>query len=84
MKLLYKYSKTTKDLSFDEFWEEKSGDFDKDDSLHVVYMLKALKQKLNLDEYALKRLESSIKTELPFFASKRLIARKWLENNFYM
>lgn len=82
LELTYNYKKESKNQSYDDFWGEMSGDFDKDDKTHVSFMLRYVIKELNLDEYATKRLEATIKTELPFFAQKRLLARKWLLENF--
>lgn len=84
MRLIYKYLHEDKSIGFDEFWQDKSGDFDKNDKVHVTYMIELVQKELNLDEYAIKRLESTIKSELPFFAKKRFIAKKWLLDNFNM
>lgn len=84
MELMYKYNYEDKSIDYDTFWQDKSGDFNKDDKSHVLYMVMCVKERLSLDEYGVKRLESAIKTELPFFASKRVIARKWLIDNFNM
>ncbi len=82
MQLLYDYKKESKDLDYDEFWSELSGDFDNKDKSHVKFLLEAVAMELGLDEYSIKRLETAIKTELPFFACKRLLAKKWLIENF--
>lgn len=82
MKLIYTYKKQSNDISFEEFWTETSGDFDKDDGTHVMYLMQEVSRELNLDDYSIKRLETTIKTELPFVASKRHLAKKWLKNNF--
>ncbi len=82
MQLLYNYKKESEDLDFDTFWSELSGDFDNEDKSHVKFLLKAVADELNLDSYSIKRLETVIKTELPFFTCKRLLAKKWLIENF--
>ncbi|PID48401.1 MAG: hypothetical protein CR967_00135 [Proteobacteria bacterium] len=82
MQLMLTYKKESKKETFEEFWENKSGDFDIDDKTHVLYMMEFISKNLDLDEYALKRLEITIKTELPFFACKRFLAKKWLMENF--
>lgn len=84
MKLIYKYPHEDKSVEYEQFWLDKSGDFDREDGVHVAYMITYVKDELGLDDYGVKRLEVTIKTELPFFACKRLIAKKWLVENFNM
>lgn len=81
MQLIYEYKKEDKSLSYQEFWQDLSGEFDNENKTHVLFMLKSLFDELNLDDYALKRLEATIKTELPLIAQKRHLAKKWLMQN---
>ncbi len=82
MELILDYKQDSSKLSYEEFWAEKSGDFDKEDRTHVGFLIQRVSKALSLDDYAIKRLEVSINTELPFFAYKRMLAYKWLMENF--
>lgn len=81
MELIYSY-KRSDTQTYEEFWDDLQGDFDNEDETHVSHLMQSVQNELCLDEYALKRLETCIKTELPFFAKKRLLAKKWLMENF--
>lgn len=81
MELIYSYEKEDKNLTYEKFWQNLSGDFDNKNKTHVIFMLKSLLSELSLDDYALKRVETTIKTELPVIAQKRHLAKKWLIQN---
>lgn len=68
-------------MTYEAFWQNLSGEFDNENKTHVLFMLKYLLDELNLDDYALKRVEATIKTELPLIAQKRHLAKKWLLQN---
>lgn len=82
MKLRFSYKKSDESLSYEAFWKEQGGAFDKENQTHVFYMIQAISEELKLDEYGLAKLESTIKTELPFFAKTRQIAKNWLIREF--
>lgn len=84
MNLIYNYKTKSQNTSYEQFWQNDKDEFNNNDETHVLYMVKNVKMALNLDEYATKRLEGCIKTELPFFAKTRNITKNWLINNFYM
>lgn len=82
MELRFLYAKDDESLSCEEFWKEEGGAFDKENKTHVFYMIQAVCEQLQLDEYGVAKLESAIKTELPFFAKTRRIAKEWLMREF--
>lgn len=82
MKLRFSYKKSDEQTSYEAFWKEEGGAFDKENKTHVLYLIEAISKELQLDEYGLAKLESTIKTELPFFAKTRRIAKQWLVREF--
>ncbi len=82
MELVLEYSKESPNCDSESFWADKMGDFDANNKTHVKFLMQSVSEILKLDEYAIKRLEVTIKTELPFFAKKRLLAKKWLVKHY--
>ncbi len=62
--------------------EQGSEPFDKHSSKQMVLMMNYLGSRLNLDEYAMKRLEVLLKTDLPFFTTNRRLVYNWVSENF--
>ena len=71
--------------SYDEqryFDEEGHEPFDKNSDKQMLLMMNRLSDELQLDAYALKRLEVMLRTDLPFFAINRRLILNWVSENF--
>ena len=64
------------------FEEDGSEPFDKRSSKQMLLMMNRIGADLQLDEYALKRLEVMLRTDLPFFAVNRRLILNWVSENF--
>lgn len=71
--------------SYDErrfFEEEGSEKFDETSAKQMLMMMNRLSYELGLDAYALKRLEVTLREDLPFFAVNRRLVLNWASENF--
>jgi hypothetical protein len=65
------------------FKEEGSEKFDVNSRQQMLIMLQNIADGLGLnDEYSIKRVETMLKFELPFFAVNRRLIREWVLENF--
>lgn len=64
------------------FAEEGSEPFDKHSVKQMLVMMNRIGSELQLDDYALKRLEVMLRTDLPFFAVNRRLILNWISENF--
>lgn len=64
------------------FTEEGSESFDKHSAKQMLVMMNRIGHDLQLDDYALKRLEVMLRTDLPFFAINRRLILNWISENF--
>ncbi len=64
------------------FAEEGSEPFDKHSAKQMLVMMNRIGHDLQLDDYALKRLEVMLRTDLPFFAINRRLILNWVSENF--
>ncbi len=81
--LLFDYDEDNR--SYDEarfFDEEVHEPFDKRSSKQMLLMMNRLSKELQLDEYAMKRLEVMLREDLPFFAINRRLILNWVVENF--
>jgi len=73
------------DAIYDEasfFDEENSQPFDKHSAKQMLLMMNRVSENLQLDDYAMKKLEIVLRDELPFFAVNRRLVLKWINENF--
>jgi len=73
------------DAIYDEasfFDEENSQPFDKYSAKQMLLMMNRVSENLQLDDYAMKKLEIVLRDELPFFAVNRRLVLKWINENF--
>jgi hypothetical protein len=64
------------------FEEDGSQPFNAKSPKEMIVMLNVIGRDLRLDEYALKKLEIFLRSELPFFAVNRRLVRQWVSENF--
>lgn len=64
------------------FIEEGSEPFDKHSVKQMLLMMNHIGNELQMDDYALKRLEVVLRTDLPFFAVNRRLIFNWVSENF--
>lgn len=64
------------------FEEEGSEPFDNRSAKQMLLMMNRIGADLQLDAYALKRLEVMLRTDLPFFAVNRRLILNWVSENF--
>ncbi|MDD3343493.1 MAG: hypothetical protein PHR87_07965 [Sulfurospirillaceae bacterium] len=73
------------DTIYDEkryFEEEGTQKFDSTSAKQMLIMMNHLSSKLDLDAYALKRLEVMLHEDLPFFTINRRLVFKFASENF--
>ncbi len=73
------------DTIYDEkqyFEEEGSQKFDITSAKQMLLMINHISSKLNLDAYALKRLEVMLHEDLPFYATNRRLVFNWASETF--
>jgi hypothetical protein len=56
--------------------------FDPKDDDQVKDIIKVMKGKMELDDYALMKLEVVIKNEMPFYVVTKKLALDWILKNF--
>lgn len=68
----------------EKFFEENgSNPFNTNSSEETKYMMKAVSEALNIeDDYRLRKLEITLRYDLPFFATNRRLVKNWLMDNF--
>ena len=64
------------------FNEEGDEPFDTTSKAQTLLMLNTLAYEMQLDTYALKKMEIFLRSELPFFAVTRRLVRQWVTQNF--
>lgn len=64
------------------FDEEATEPFNSHSSKQMLMMMNRISHELQLDEYAMKRLEVTLRTDLPFFAINRRLILNWINENF--
>ena len=65
------------------FTNEGSEKFVATSKKHMMIMLQSISDELNIeDEYSIKRVETMLKFELPFFAVNRRLVKNWILENF--
>ncbi len=65
------------------FKEEGSEKLDINSKQQVLLMLQSIADELGIsDEYGIKRIETMLRFELPFFAVNRRLIKKWILENF--
>ncbi len=81
--LQFEYNNDEREYDEKRYFEEEGGEaFDKHSYKQMLLMMNHLGNRLNLDEYALKRLEVTLRTDLPFFAVNRRLIVNWVSENF--
>ena len=81
--LQFEYNNDEREYDEKRYFEEEGGEaFDKHSYKQMLLMMNHLGNHLNLDEYALKRLEVTLRTDLPFFAVNRRLIVNWVSENF--
>ncbi len=66
------------------FTEDGSEPFDKHSVKQMLVMMNHIGNALHLDDYALKRLEVMLRTDLPLFAVNRRLILNWISKNFLL
>ncbi len=65
------------------FTKEGSEKFVATSKKQMLIMLESISNELNIeDEYSIKRVETMLKFELPFFAVNRRLVKNWVLENF--
>lgn len=64
------------------FEEDGSEPFDSHSAKQMLLMMNRIGSDLQLDDYALRRLEVMLRTDLPFFAVNRRLILNWVSENF--
>jgi len=82
--LQFKYKNDSENYYKESFFEEEGSEkFDINSLPQMLIMLQSIVDELNIeDEYSVKRLETMLRFELPFFAVNRRIIKKWVLENF--
>ena len=82
--LQFEYKNDGKNYYKESFFKEEGSEkFDTNSLSQILIMLQSIVDELNIeDEYSVKRLETMLRFELPFFAVNRRIIKKWVLENF--
>lgn len=81
--LHFDYDEDEKIYDEKRFFEEEGNEpFDKCSKKQMLIMMSHLSTLLDLDAYALKRLEVLLHMDLPFFAVTRRLVLNWVKENF--
>ena len=81
--LQFNYTKH-EEIDRDRYFEEEGNlPFDTNSSTQMRFMIESVcKQMQKDDEYFIKRLEATLKYDLPFFAINRRLVKNWILENF--
>ncbi|WP_024955843.1 hypothetical protein [Sulfurospirillum arcachonense] len=84
MELQFEYKILDEKINKEEFFEKEGNlPFDGDSKIQMEVMMQEICDKLALkDEYLIKKLEVTLKYDLPFFAANRRLAKNWILENF--
>ncbi|MFK5881891.1 MAG: hypothetical protein QM482_06720 [Sulfurospirillum sp.] len=82
--LQFEYENDSASYDISKFFaEEGSEKFDTNSNKQMLLMLQSIANDLNIeDEYSIKRAETMLRFELPFFAVNRRLIKKWILENF--
>ncbi len=81
--LQFDYDEDNRTYDEKHFFEEDASEpFDKRSAKQMLLMMNRLSRELQLDDYALKRLEVTLREDLPFFAINRRLILNWVVENF--
>lgn len=83
-KFSLEYQSQNKECKEDEFFEKEGHlPFDTHSKEETKIMMQEIANALRLEDiYSLKKLETTLRYELPFFATNRRLVRNWLMDNF--
>ena len=81
--LQFDYDEDNRIYDENHFFEEDASEpFNKRSSKQMLLMMNRLSKELQLDAYAMKRLEVMLREDLPFFAINRRLILNWVVENF--
>jgi len=82
--LQFEYKDDDKTYDKSRFFKEEGSDkFDTNSKKQMLIMLQSIVDELAIcDEYSIKRIETMLKFELPFFAVNRRLIKNWILENF--